>query len=187
MSLGTLASAATSLTINLDDLSSEFNSYITNKLKIELYDSYAYRDPDSGDIIISCIDQGKDSFTAIFTFDKYGSPGCSLLDSNDDEIGWMQLDGIAPVSDNKIDISSWSWLRKSVLVNLLNIANVNYTELMALTKSSIIGESITEAFSMRGKKRVSVVSHIERSRKLDDRQLLILGAARRLHYTKKFN
>lgn len=187
MFLGSISSVSSSLDLNLDDLSSEFKSYVNNKLKLDISELYAFKDPSSGDIVLGFTDTGGDSLNVIFTIDQYGSPGCSLLDSNDDEVGWMQLDGIVPTKDNMIDVSSWTWLRKSVLVNLFNIGNINYVNLISSSQSDSLGESLSEAFSMRGKKRISIVAHIERTRKLSDYHLLLLGAARRHYIISKIN
>jgi hypothetical protein len=171
----------TGLDIDLDSLSDEF-SKILNRFKLSVPYFHAYTDAMTGDVFVNIADNDGHSIDAIFTVDEDGIPGCSILDKNDKEISWIDLEGIAPVIQNKIDFGMGKWFRYSILSNLLKLGNIEFTKLGESKANQVITtlNKIEEAFSFRGVSKMAVVSHRSRRKPLTTRQSIGLESARRM-------
>lgn len=180
-SLGSYSANDTSLNYSLTDRSDEFNTSLTNH-GIQVKDSYAYEDPQTNSLVIGLGDAEGDLINAIFSTSN--GPGCSILNTYDDEIGWMDLNGVLPISSGTINFKAFDWLRRSILTNLMQLGKVDYEDVSAQSVAGRTQLLVTEAFSVRGDKKISVVTHTTNSRKLSDQELTILGAARRLYSIK---
>ena len=168
------------LDIDLTDLSDEF-SKILSKFGIQVDYFHAFSDPITGDIFINLTDHEGDSIDAILTIDNDNIPGCSILDDSDRELGWIDLEGIAPVINSRIDFGQGKWFRYSILTNLLKLGKVDFKQIKESKSKSVVRtiSKIEEAFTVKGAKKIAVVSHRNRYRILSTRQQLGLMSARR--------
>ena len=166
---------------------SDVLSRILSKYRLEVDDFFAYMDEDSGDVFVNLTDTEGDSIEVLFTCDEHGVPGCSILSPNsDDEVGWIDLQGVLPAKNDRIIFEQGRWLRKSVLTNIMGLGKVDYKEVKDSGKSGDTKSLLDEAFTMKGNKKVSVVTHQKRSRRLNERQKMGLAASRRLHHMRMF-
>jgi hypothetical protein len=175
----------TSFNYKLEDISDDFR-LILDKYKIVTEGSYAYRDHETGDVVLGLHDALGNCVNGILTVDKEGIPGCSVIDETDIEKNWVHLDGLLSFKEGKIDFGNGGWMRKTVITNLLQLGGVNY-DFSVSGVAGVTQSRLQEAFAMRGNKRVFVVSHVEKNRKLSDKQLMMLGAARREYSIKIFS
>ena len=167
------------LDLDLTDLTDEFGK-ILNKFGLIVDHYHAFSDPITGDIFINLSDEEGDSIDAIMMVDDDGIPGCFILDKNDRGVGWIDLEGIAPISNDRISFSS-SWFRYSILTNLLKLGEVDFEQIKE-SKSKGVVRTITkieEAFTVKGSNKIAVVSHRKRHRALTTRQQLGLVSVRR--------
>jgi hypothetical protein len=91
------------------------------------------------------------------------------------------LHGVAKVVNGKIDFDEGRWFRYSILSNLLKLGNVDFKKVKESRSKSVVRTltKIEEAFSVKGKSRVAVVSHRPRRKRLTHRQILGLASMRR--------
>jgi hypothetical protein len=184
--LGNPMARVCSLNYDLEDYSDVLARLLT-KFNLEVSDFYAYHDSISGDVFVNLTDSEGDSIDAIFMCDDVGVPGCSILSpTNDDEVGWIDLQGVLPMDGKTIIFGDGRWLRKAVLTNLMNAGKVDYQEVKESSKSGDTKYLIDEAFTMKGNRKVSIVTQQKRSRRLGEKQKMGLAAARRLHHMKEF-
>lgn len=168
------------LDIDLTDLTDEFGK-ILSKFGLQVDHYHAFSDPITGDIFINLTDNEADSIDAILTIDQDNIPGCTILDGSDREAGWIDLEGVAPVINGRIDFGMGKWFRYSILTNLLKMGNVDFRQIKESRSKEIVTTilKIEEAFTVRGVKKIAVVSHRNRYRILTTRQQLGLMSARR--------
>jgi hypothetical protein len=168
------------LDIDLTDLSDVFGK-ILSKFGISVDHYHAFSDPITGDIFINLSDHEGDSIDAILTIDSDNIPGCSILDKSDRELGWIDLEGIAPVVNGRIDFGEGKWFRFSILTNLLKLGEVDFNQIRESKSKSVVRTitRIEEAFTVKGARKIAVVSHRNRYRILTTRQQLGLMSARR--------
>jgi hypothetical protein len=187
--LGTPTSKVCSLDYNLEDYS-DVLARLLSKYNLEVDDFYAFHDPSTGDVFINLTDKEGDSIESIFTCDSDGVPGCSILDpSTDDESGWIDLHGVLPMNNEVPVFGNGKWLRKTVLTNLMTAGKVDYEEVKESGRAGDITHFLSEmdeAFTMRGNRKIHVVTHQKRSRRISEKQKIGLAAARRLHHIKRF-
>lgn len=177
---GLLPSDNVGLDIDLEDITSNLKN-VLDKFGLLVDNYYAYRDTETGDIFLFLQDEEGDSVNALMTIDDDGVPGISILNDKDREEGWIDLDGIVPVSNSKINFGTGSWFRYSVLSSLLKSGNVDFKTVQE-SKSKKVTRTLTkieEAFSVRGSNKIAVVSHRHRNRKLSVRQMMGLASAKR--------
>jgi hypothetical protein len=170
----------------LIDLSSRLSSLL-ERYRLLVSDAGAYMDPTTGITFLRLADNEGDSVEVLFNKDSDGTPGCSILNEFDDENGWIDLEGILPVQDNLLQIGNFGWLRKTVLTGIMKVGNVDFNK--KVLESSEAGQLeylIEEAYATRGDKLVTIVSHRNRTRKLSEKDLVVIGSARRFHHLKKF-
>ena len=168
------------LDIDLTDLTDNFGK-ILSKFGIRVDHYHAFSDPITGDIFINMTDNEGDSIDAILTIDSDDVPGCSILDKSDRELGWIDLAGILPVVNGRIDFGEGKWFRYSILTNLLKQGEVDFNQIKESRSKTVVRTitKIEEAFTVKGNNKVTVVSHRTRYRRLTTRQELGLASARR--------
>lgn len=174
------------LNIELEDLTPIFEKVLI-KFGLLVDNYYAYRDIETGDIFLFLQDTEGDSVNAIMTIDDDNVPGISILNDKNREEGWIDLDGIVPLQDNKIEFGNGSWFRYSIISNLLKSGNVDFKTIKE-SKSKRVSRTITkieEAFTVKGSCKIAVVSHRHRNRKLSTRQLIGLESSRQKFQNKE--
>lgn len=177
---GLPASDAIGLNLDLTDLSDALQK-ILSKYGLIVDQYYAFLDPMTGDIFINLTDNEQDFIDAIFTVDNDDIPGVIILDKNDRGVGWIDLEGIVPVINGRIDFGEGGWFRYSILTNLLKLGDVDFRKVKE-SKSKNVMRTITriqEAYSVKGESKIAVVSHRARRQRLTTRQELGLASARR--------
>lgn len=178
--LGNVPNESIGLDIDLESLTDNF-SKIFSKFRILVDYFHAFTDPMTGDIFLNIADASGHSIDAILTLSNDGIPGCTILDANDKEVAWIDLEGVAPVNNGRIDFGMGKWFRYSILSNLLKLGNIEFDRLSESKSNQVITtiNKIEEAFSFNGMKRTTVVSHRSRNKPLTTRQIIGLESARR--------
>jgi len=168
------------LDIDLTDLTDNFGK-ILSKFGIRVDHYHAFSDPITGDIFINMTDNEGDSIDAILTIDSDDVPGCSILDKSDRELGWIDLAGILPVVNGRIDFGEGKWFRYSILTNLLKQGEVDFNQIKESRSKTVVRTitKIEEAFTVHGSNIRTTVVHRTRYRRLTTRQVLGLSSARR--------
>lgn len=175
-----------SFNYRVEDMTHAF-SRLMKRYRLSVSEIGVYLDPETGVTFARLADNAGDDVEVLFNIDESGAPGCSVLSDLDEEDGWIDLEGILPIRDEKLTIGDFYWLRKSILKNLMKVGSVNFAQ--DVKESSQAGDleyMIDEAYATRGDKLITIVSHRKRLRKLSLRNLVIIGASRRMHHFKRF-
>jgi hypothetical protein len=184
--LGNPMARVCSLNYDLTDCS-DVLTRLLSRYNLVVSDSYAYCDETTGDVFINLTDQEGDSIDAILTYQDE-VPGCSILNPlTDDEMGWIDLEGVMPINRDRVVFGDGRWLRKAVLTNLMSAGKVDYQEVKESGTCGLTKSLLDEAFTMKGNRKISVVTHQKRNRRLGEQQKMGLAAARRLHHIKTFS
>jgi len=169
------------LGIDLVDITDRLGK-ILDKFGLVVDNYHAYSDSVTGDVFINLTDNEGDSIDTVLMVDDDDVPGFLILGKHDLGVGWIDLQGIVPVIKDKIDFGNGSWFRYSILTNLLELGKVDFRRIKE-SKSKNVVRTITrieEAFSVRGKSKISVVSHRSRNHRLTTRQVLGLATFRQM-------
>ena len=168
------------LDIDLNNLTDEFGR-ILDKFGVTVDHFHAFSDPLTGDIFINLTDNEGDLIDALITVDDDGIPGCLILDKKDMGVGWIDLEGIVPIVNNRLSFGNGSWFRYSILTNLLELGKVDFKKVQESESKEVVRTitRIEEAFTVKGSRKITVVSHRVRNRQLTTRQALGLASARK--------
>jgi hypothetical protein len=175
-----------SFNYRVTDITSAFEKWL-NRYRLSVSEIGVYTDPEDGVTFARLADSAGDDVEFLFNVDEVGTAGCSILNNLDEENGWIDLEGILPVEDGKLVISDFYWLRKTVLKSIMAVGQVDFSqEIKESSQAGHLEYLIDEAYATRGDKLVTIVTHRKRMRKLSQKNLIVIGASRRLHHLKKF-